>query len=75
MRHRAIPARPEKWTQQCPWLPQARSGSIPRIPTERGSDQGPPGSGEVTKNEFNPELLTQVVITQRRPSWYRMVGA
>jgi hypothetical protein len=48
MRHRAIPAGPEKWTQH---------------------DHGPAGSGEVTKKESNPELLTQVVITQKRPSW------
>ena len=68
MRQRAMPPRPEKWTQQLPSPSQARSGSMPGTSTRTGSDHGPAGSSLVTKNVVAPRVPTLVVIMKKRPS-------
>lgn len=60
--------------QAVPSSSQARSGSMPGTPGSRtGSDQGPAGS--VAVKSMLPSLLTLVTISQKRPSWWRRVGA
>ncbi len=48
---------------------------MPFTATVVGSDHGPAGSSAVTKNVVAPAAVTLVVIIQKRPSWWRMVGA
>ena len=48
---------------------------MPSTATWTGSDQGPAGSSAVTKKLATPLAVNTVVIIQKRPSWYRIVGA
>lgn len=66
---------PATVTQHTPSSSQARSGSMPGTPgSGTGSDQGPAGSVAET-SRLPPPSLTLVVISQKRPPWWRSVGA
>ena len=49
---------------------------MPGTSTRTGSDHGPAGSSAVTKKlREAPGRARTVVIIQKRPSWWRIVGA
>jgi hypothetical protein len=64
---------PDTMHQQEPSSPQARSGSMPGRSIQTGSLHGPSGFSAVTRKLPPAEVF--VVISQKRPSWWRSVGA